>query len=72
MNAGLNLFTNKIENMIRSKIIEPSKIKFQAIDSATDVSTMILRIDDVIASKPSKKGRMRDAGTLPDYMDSLG
>ncbi|MDO8628072.1 MAG: thermosome subunit alpha, partial [Candidatus Diapherotrites archaeon] len=66
MNAGLNLFTNKIENMISSRIIEPAKIKFQAIDSATDVATMILRIDDIIASKPSKRGRMNGLGNLPD------
>jgi len=71
MNAGLNLFTNKVENVLNSKIIEPAKIKVQAINSATDVATMILRIDDVIASKPSKKGRMNDLGRLPDYMESL-
>lgn len=71
MNAGLNLFTNKIENAINAKIIEPSKIKIQAISSATDVATMILRIDDVIAAKPSKKGNMKDVGEFPDYMNSL-
>ncbi len=49
-NAGINLFTNKIEDMIASRIIEPLKIKTQAIQSAIDVTTMILRIDDVIAS----------------------
>ena len=53
--AGLNLFTNKIENMLDAKIIEPYKIKKQAIDSATDVATMILRIDDVILAKQYKK-----------------
>lgn len=53
--AGLNLFTNKIENMLDAKIIEPYKIKKQAIDSATDVATMILRIDDVILAKQNKK-----------------
>lgn len=49
-NAGINLFTNKVENVLHAKIIEPLKIKTQAINSATDVSIMILRIDDVIAS----------------------
>lgn len=53
---GLNLFTNKVENLFEAKILEPYKIKSQAIDSATEVATMILRIDDVIASKPTKKG----------------
>jgi len=71
MNAGLNLFTNRVENVLNSKIIEPAKIKIQAINSATDVATMILRIDDVIASKPSKRGKMNDMGSLPGYMEGL-
>jgi len=71
INAGLDLFENKIVNVLESKIIEPSKIKSQAISSATEVATMILRIDDVIASRPDKKGRMNFGGTRPDYMDGL-
>ena len=67
-NVGLNLFTNRIENAIDAKIIEPLKIKSQAISSASDVSIMILRIDDVIASKQDKKGRMNSAGEMPSYM----
>ncbi|MBI5803560.1 TCP-1/cpn60 chaperonin family protein [Candidatus Pacearchaeota archaeon] len=54
-NAGLNLFTNKIENTLNSRVIEPMRIKSQAISSATDVAVMILRIDDVIASSGNKK-----------------
>jgi archaeal chaperonin len=63
-NAGLNLFTNQVENVLGAKIIEPYKIKSQALNSASEVAIMILRIDDVIASKPNKKGRMnqRDFG----------
>jgi thermosome len=56
-NAGLNLFTNKIENVLDARIIEPYKIKTQAISSATEVANMILRIDDVIASSGNKSGR---------------
>jgi archaeal chaperonin len=54
--AGLNLFKNIIEDNILSGIVEPLRIKTQAINSASEVSMMILRIDDVIASsnKPSR------------------
>ncbi|MCL5018656.1 MAG: TCP-1/cpn60 chaperonin family protein [Candidatus Pacearchaeota archaeon] len=55
-NAGLNLFNNKIENVLEARIIEPYKIKTQAISSATEVANMILRIDDVIASSGKKSG----------------
>jgi thermosome len=50
-NAGINIFTDQITDSLREGIIEPSRIKIQAINSATEVATMILRIDDVLASK---------------------
>ncbi len=61
-NAGLNLFENKIGNVLDSRIIEPYQIKRQAITSASEVASMILRIDDVIASKPDKRGKMNFQG----------
>jgi len=54
-NAGLNLFNNKVEDVLEARIIEPSKIKSQAINSASEVATMILRIDDVIASAGDRR-----------------
>ena len=73
MNMGLNLFNNKIEDVLQSKIIEPYSIKKQAISSASEVATMILRIDDVIASTGGKeKGSMNYSGKMPDYMGGLG
>lgn len=65
-NAGLNLFTNKIEDMSSAKIIEPYKIKSQAINSASEVATMILRIDDVIASSGAKN---KPRGGMPPMSD---
>ncbi len=56
-NAGLNLFKNKIENVLEARILEPLKIKTQVINSATEVAIMILRIDDVIASSGDKDGK---------------
>lgn len=71
LNAGLNLLKNKIEDVKESRVIEPYNIKKQAIDSASEVATMILRIDDVIASKPNKKGNMNFEGKMPEYMNGL-
>jgi archaeal chaperonin len=51
---GLNLFTNKVEDTREAGIIEPLKVKTQAISSASEVATMILRIDDVIAAGKSE------------------
>jgi thermosome len=52
--AGINVFTGRIMNAWDEGVIEPLKIKTQAISSATEVAVMILRIDDVIAA--GKKG----------------
>ncbi|MGC8995801.1 MAG: thermosome subunit beta [Thermoplasmata archaeon] len=50
-NYGINVFEGKIEDMFSKGVIEPIRVGQQAIDSATEASVMILRIDDVIASK---------------------
>ena len=51
--AGLNPYTGKVEDMKALNVIEPYRIGKQAINSATDAAIMILRIDDVVASKSS-------------------
>jgi len=71
MNAGLNLFTDKVENVLAAKIIEPYKIKSLAISSATDVAVMILRIDDVIAAKSNPKGKMDSMGSMPGHFGGI-
>jgi thermosome len=55
-NHGLNLFSGKIEDTLSRGIIEPLRVKTQAISSASEVAIMILRIDDVIsAGKPKQR-----------------
>lgn len=51
IHAGLDPFTNKVTDMLKLDVIEPYRIGKQAINSATDAAVMILRIDDVIASR---------------------
>jgi thermosome len=51
---GINVFTGKVENSIDSGVIEPVVVKIQAIKSAAESASMILRIDDVIMSKAPK------------------
>ncbi len=50
-NVGINAYTGKSEDMKKLKIVEPLRVKVHAIKSATDAAAMVLRIDDVIASK---------------------
>jgi len=66
-NDGINLFTGKVEDSIKAGIIEPLKIKTQAINSASEVAMMILRIDDVLASGKTSGGM---GGGMPRGMPS--
>lgn len=47
---GLNVFEGKVVDMWKSGVIEPLRVKTQAISSATETAIMILRIDDVLAA----------------------
>ncbi|MEE8401030.1 MAG: TCP-1/cpn60 chaperonin family protein, partial [Candidatus Hydrothermarchaeaceae archaeon] len=49
--AGIDLSTGKPMDMFKLDVIEPLRVGTQAIESATEVVNMILRIDDVIAAK---------------------
>jgi len=66
--AGIDVFSGKVMDAWKNNVIEPLKIKTQAISSASEVAQMILRIDDVIASgKPSAGG-----DKMPPGMGGMG
>ena len=51
--SGINVYNGEIVDMWKEGVLEPLKVKEHAIESAVEVASMILRIDDVIAaSKP--------------------
>ncbi|MGZ5550328.1 MAG: TCP-1/cpn60 chaperonin family protein, partial [Nitrososphaeraceae archaeon] len=52
-------------------IFEPLSVKEQIIKSATEVASMILRIDDVIASSKSSGGGMPPGGMPPGGMGEM-
>jgi archaeal chaperonin len=73
INMGVDVFTGKIKDAWRMGVIEPLKIKTQAVSSAAEVAIMILRIDDVIAGSSGKGGMppggMGGMGGMPPGMD---
>ena len=52
---GFNVFTGKVEDMMKLGVIEPAAVKANAIKAATEAATLILRIDDVIAASRTEK-----------------
>ncbi len=50
-NFGVDISTGEPSDMLAKGVVEPLKVKTQAIKSATEAATMVLRVDDVIAAK---------------------
>jgi len=66
--AGLDVFAGEPTDMLKAGVIEPLRVKTQAISSGTESATMILRIDDVIAASaktPPAGGGMPPGGGYP-------
>lgn len=65
---GVNVYDSKIDDMRKLNVVEPLRIKTQAISSASEVAQMLLRIDDIIAATSSSRG---PKGGMPD-MSGMG
>jgi len=74
--AGINVLEGKVDDMLKNKVIEPLRVSIQEIEASSEAATMILRIDDVIASKGGGGGMppgppgggMGDMGGMPPGM----
>jgi archaeal chaperonin len=66
---GVDVHRGIISDMEKLGVIEPVKIKQQAISSATEASVQILRIDDMISSKGT---RPSGPGGMPGGMPGMG
>ncbi len=64
---GVDVYEGKIKDMKALGVIEPMKTKRQAISSASEAAEMILRIDDVIASRSKPQMPSGMGGGMGDY-----
>jgi thermosome len=55
---GVNVYEGGVKDMLSANVVEPQRVVEQAIQSATETATMILRIDDVISAKSASGGDM--------------
>jgi thermosome len=69
--TGIDVRNGKIADISKLEIFEPLVVKEQIIKSATEVASMILRIDDVIASGKSG-GPPGGGGMPPGGMGGMG
>lgn len=68
--AGINVFSGQVVDMLKENVVEPMRVKTQAINAASEVAIMILRIDDVIAAKKGAGGP--PGGMPPGGMGGMG
>ncbi|PKG33927.1 thermosome subunit alpha [Methanoregula sp.] len=73
--VGLDADAKKPADMLKAGVVEPLRVKTQAISSATEAAVMILRIDDIIAAQKSAgpaggmpPGSMGGMGGMPPGM----
>jgi chaperonin GroEL (HSP60 family) len=74
--VGVNSLAGEVGDMAELDVYEPMQVKTQAVKSATEASTMMLKIDDVIAasrmSGPPGGGAPPGGGMPPGGMGGMG
>ncbi len=74
-NYGVSLDDGEPFDALKANIVEPLRVKTQAVSSATEVANMILRIDDVIAARQAPPGAGAPGaggpGGMPPGMDGM-
>jgi len=66
---GLDVYEGKPVDMLKAGVVEPLRVKTQAVSSAAEAAVMILRIDDIIASS---KSAAPGGGMPPGGMGGMG
>ena len=63
---GVDVINAKVADMVAKDVYEPLRVKEQVISAATEASSMILRIDDVIAASKPRESAPKPGGPSPD------
>ncbi|MEM3871797.1 MAG: thermosome subunit alpha [Nitrososphaeria archaeon] len=67
--AGINAVSGKVEDVQKLDVYEPLIVKEQILKAATEVVSMILRIDGIIAASREQKLKSKDKEEIPTAMD---
>jgi chaperonin GroEL len=65
-NMGYNAATGEFEDLVKTGIIDPTKVTRTALQNAASVSTLLLTSDALIAEKPKKEDKKGGGGEGDD------
>jgi thermosome len=70
---GVNALEGEVSDMAELNVYEPLQVKTQAVKSATEASTLLLKIDDIIAATKMKmpEGGPGGPGGMPSGMPPM-
>ncbi|MBP2146363.1 thermosome [Methanofollis sp. W23] len=54
--AGLNVYTGEVVDMKAERVFEPARVKKQAILSASEMASMLVRVDDMFVTVTKEEG----------------
>ena len=80
---GVNAIERKIDNMMSKRVMEPLMVKEQILNTAVEIITLLIRVDDVLIAKPvmdthahthadGTSHSHRDGNKAHDHFDRLG
>jgi chaperonin GroEL (HSP60 family) len=72
VHMGLDVFKGAPTDMLKAGVVEPLRVKTQAVASAAEAAVMILRIDDVIAASRVAAPPGGPGGMPPGGMGGMG
>jgi len=57
-NIGYNAYNDKVEDMFKAGVIDPTKVTRTALQNAASVASLILTTEAIVTEKPDKKDKM--------------
>jgi thermosome len=70
--AGLNVYTGKIVDMYEENVFEPMRVKIQAIHSAAEASSLLIRVDDMMITQKREPAMLPPGAMPPMHTPPMG
>ncbi|MBP2029167.1 thermosome [Methanohalophilus levihalophilus] len=66
-NSGFDVYSGDVKDMAEAGIVDPLRVKTQAILSASEVATMVLRVDDMMRAQRKSMMDVRPEHNIHNY-----